>query len=195
MTTSDSPSENPASSAALLGTPPTVPAFSLRRVFWIGGLSLPLLLGTFWFSRNLSQPLALAEAPSTRPSVLQAANLRAALPAQAQEGQPISLALHLLNQGADPVALRLHYGDTSYAGQPRTVDQVLSWQGTLLQVPLIFESPGEKRVTLHNQQGQLLKSFQVRVTPFPASVFPKAWESHQQLNAHPQAFHLWVNLY
>lgn len=180
---------------------PSTPALRLSKTAkkgWVvAALALPLIAGALFIFKPGAGPQALADPPHAAPIALSASDLRAALPAQTQEGQPTELRLHLqLAHHVGPIQLKLSYADTSYTGEAKQVSQNLEWGGEALTVPLIFESPGKKTLEIKNSQNGLLTTLPIDVKPFPATVFPKAWEQYKDMEmSNPQRFKIWANLF
>jgi hypothetical protein len=166
---------------------------STSKSLLIAAIALPLIAGAVFLFKPGSEPEALAD---PTPPVLTAADLRTSFPAEMQEGRATELRLHLqLSAHQAPVKLQLSYADTSYEGKAKVVSQKLEWKGEALSIPLIFESPGKKSIALKDAENHLLKTLSVDVKPFPASVFPKQWDEHKNLENNPARFHIWANLY
>ncbi len=168
-----------------------------KKGLMIAALALPLVGAVLFVFKPGAGPQALADSPHADPVALSAADLRAALPSQTQEGQPTELRLHLqLSHKVAPIKLKLSYADTSYTGEAKNVSQNLEWGGEALTVPLIFESPGKKTIEIKNSENALLKTLPIEVQPFPATVFPKAWEQYKDMEMNnPQRFKIWANLF
>ncbi|MBT9547929.1 MAG: L,D-transpeptidase [Candidatus Sericytochromatia bacterium] len=168
-----------------------------KKGLMIAALALPLIGAVLFVFKPGAGPQALADPPHAAPVVLNATDLRAALPPQTQEGQPTELRLHLqLSHQVGPIKLKLSYADTSYTGEAKNVSQNLEWGGEALTVPLIFESPGKKTIEIKNSENALLKTLPIEVQPFPATVFPKAWEQYKDMETNnPQRFKIWANLF
>lgn len=168
-----------------------------KKGLMIAALALPLIGAVLFVFKPGAGPQALADPPHAAPVVLNATDLRAALPPQTQEGQPTELRLHLqLSHQVGPIKLKLSYADTSYSGEAKNVEQNLEWGGEALTVPLIFESPGKKTIEIKNSENALLKTLPIEVQPFPATVFPKAWEQYKDMETNnPQRFKIWANLF
>lgn len=184
------PEKNPIALPSRLSQP-------LKKGLMIAALGLPLIAGALFVFKPGAGPEALADPPPAAPVVLSAADLRAALPTQTQEGQPTELRIHLqISPHAGPIQLKLSYADTTYGGEPKNVRQNLEWGGEALTVPLIFESPGKKTLEIKNSANLLLKTLPIEVTPFQATVFPKAWEQYKDMETtNPQRFKIWANLF
>jgi lipoprotein-anchoring transpeptidase ErfK/SrfK len=180
-------------------SPNPVPRLSgpAKKGLMIAALTLPLIGAALFVFKPGAGPQALADSPHAAPVALSAADLRAALPTQTQEGQPTELRLHLqLSHKVAPIKLNLSYADTSYTGEAKNVSQNLEWGGEALTVPLIFESPGKKTIEIKNSENALLKTLPIEVQPFPATVFPKAWEQYKDMEMNnPQRFKIWANLF
>ena len=168
-----------------------------KKGLMIAALALPLVGAVLFVFKPGAGPQALADSPHAAPMALSAADLRTALPNQTQEGQPTELRLHLqVSPHGGPISLKLSYADTSYTGEAKNVSQNLEWGGEALTVPLIFESPGKKTIEIKNSENALLKTLPIEVQPFPATVFPKAWEQYKDMETNnPQRFKIWANLF
>jgi len=176
-------------------TPPEKNYFN-KQYLWLAGALIPLALIAFSVMKSGEQNPALAEASKPQRISLTDRDLRTSLPASGLEGQPVELSLHLLLASHQaPVQLNLSYQDFDYAGKAIIAEKKLEWNGSLLKVPLIFQSPGQKEIQLKDSSNHLLKALKLKVTPFPASVFPKKWEEFKNLAPHPERFHIWANLF
>jgi hypothetical protein len=188
----ESPAENTTAPPPLPGIAPRPPVLT-PRLFWASGGTVALLLTTLLLLWPDAESQGSAPPLATNP-VLTPAALRAALPATAVEGQPVTLRLRLSAAKPD-TAVRVSYQGLSYAGTPLQREYPLQWQGKTLVQPLIFEHPGEHQVHITNASGQSLKTLKIKVSPFPARVFPADWEAHQNLSKNPSDYQLLANLY
>lgn len=118
-------------------------------------------------------------------------------PKKAVEGKLFEIGIHI--QAAKETLEKpivLEYLDGTYR-EPRwkKISQQVQWNSTPQKLKVYFQTPGRHPVMLKNAEQQLLSKGHIDVTPFPATVFPKDWQSHQLLSTNPADWHIWVNLY
>lgn len=150
---------------------------------------------------GLMIPIQAASQPSPKLPVFnpQAKHLHDNIPSQAIEGQIFKLHLawkdipHAVE--LKPVALKLNWQDTSYDGKAAKgqYDFVLDRQHQ--KIDLIFQSSGTKQLQLLTESGEPIKQWTIDVKPYPASIFPRNWESYRDLPQDPKRVQIWANLY
>lgn len=151
------------------------------------------------FSAQLGQRALADNLPRVRSIQARPEYLHLEMPTTVQEGQDIQLKLGWRNLPAaaqlETTPLTVSWSDTSYTGEALNPNQVLEMGISLRRLVLHFESSGSHQVKISGPDGQVWKTQEIDVTPFPASIFPKDWTAYRKLEQDPKRFQLLVNLY
>lgn len=124
------------------------------------------------------------------------------LPTTTQEGKAFQVLLGWRNLPAgaqvEATELSLEWQDKDYSGKPIQAHKKIALSVLHQQVNIVFQSAGKHTLQIKGPDGGLWHSQSFETKPFPATVFPRFWEQHQDLIADkgdPKRFHIWVNLH
>lgn len=118
-------------------------------------------------------------------------------PKKAVEGKTCEVVVHF--QASEKFLKKpmiLEYLDGNYRDLHwKKIAHQVQWNGSPQTLKVHFQTPGRHPIVLKNAEQLVLSKSRIDVTPFPATVFPKDWQSHQTLSSNPADWHIWVNLY
>lgn len=151
------------------------------------------------FSEQLGTRTLAQDLPKLQAFTPQMQNLRFETPAEAIEGQPVTLKLAWKDIPAatrlQPQTLQLHYARTDYQGKPLPAPEPFVLDISHQQHQIIFNQPGTQTIEVRDEQGQVWQKQTLEVKPFPASIFPRHHQEYPQLSQNPEDYHVWVNLH
>lgn len=178
-------------------TPP--PSKKNTQMILMSGIGvLTLAIGSYLALSSTSGSLGAPKAsPTPETKAFEGSMLKIDADGEALEGRAETLQL-ALTDAVSPTTLTLETEEISYLGKPVAHRFEIDTQDLPKALPLVFQSPGQKKVFIKDAKGNTLKTVDYKVEPFAASVFPKAWEEHPKVDlaeGQDNPYKIFVNLY